>query len=693
MSDGSPSIPDEQSEAESIVGLSSASEALQEHQETTAETLVHPTLETSSGEFDLSDTRTDDSESEVDKGEAEGTETLQDQVECLDFDDPCVAARSEHDEIKNSLDSVYRRLASAELQLRKERRKATRIETELEESELDLQEIQNAQQSLGEWVRARNGSFAWQLSDSLGNEREKAQASKSRAENWLRSGRNQTIKLLLPMDVKHRLWPRFGALVFATLGLVVLFQYLRNARVFGWTQYIPTPWPMLGFASLVLLGLTLNMWLKYERAYASTAIAERWEKREDLGIKGLDSGQHALALIDFARRIIVPIPLIVALGFTIGFARDLVPTVAQGFIPQAWVTWLILAFVYLANVMGAWYAYYKFLSQLRFQLINVLYEANRQASAYRHAVTEDARLEAMHSLVPDYLEMLGKPINAPWVVDMSQVKAGDMRPDGDSLPASVGLAEATGGDVRQWNVMENKSRGLLYRPGWITNAFRRVLEEIANFEGLNQRELTPDSVAADPGDSRRGQRKFVSEMSSNQEVLAATGRNQLRTLSEAIQRGVIREIKPLVTPLRPNELAHLDISANRFHLENADQVPWNEFLEEALSEAAPFSMLTFSPTGIDVRSYQVKESRALVPKDLTSVESTGKLKIVESDEGAHSTPLDMVVRIDRSDWLNPKDLLLFTEVQLKIDEASSGPSNEQPPSNAHTASRSGRIED
>ena len=701
MSNGKPADSVDESSPASVDGayinseadISADSEVLGQGQpEESEESNLREGLET----VDSSDLGPDLETSDTAFGEAEETDIYEVEDEDLDFEEPCAAARAEQEEIKTSLDAVYRRLAAAELQLRKERRKASRLEVELEESELDLQEIQNAQQSLSEWVRARNGSFAWQLSDSLGNEREKAQSAKARAEQWLMNGRSQTIKLLLPVDEKRRLWPRFGALVFVLVGLVVLFQYLRNFRVAVWTQYIPTPWPMIGFASLIFLGLALNMWLNYERAYASTAISERWEQREDLGIKGLDSGQHALALIDFARRIIVPIPLIVALWFAIGFVRDLVPTVVQGFIPKPWIIWVILAIIYLINVMGAWYAYYKFLSQLRFQLINVLYEAKRQGQAYRHAATEDARLEAMHSLVPDYLEMLGKPISAPWIVDMSQVKAGDMRPDGDSLPASVGLAEATGGDVRQWNVMENKSRGLLYRPGWITNAFRRVLEEIASFEGLNPRALTPDSVAADPGDSRRGQRKFVSEMSTNDEILAATGRTQLRTLSEAIQKGVIREIKPLVTPLRPNELAQLDISANRFHLENADQVPWDEFLEEALSEAAPFSMLTFSPTGIDERSYNVKESRALVPKDLTSIQSNGKLKIIESEEGAHSTPLDMVIRIDRSDWLNPRDLLLFTGVELRSDDESIDPEDQNlqdSPENHGDTSRSGRIED
>jgi len=600
----------------------------------------------------------------------EDDEPVEEPIEQLGPEDPCSPAQDELSAIHVELKSSYRQLANSELRLRKVRRKANRLEMELEESELDLQEIQNAQQSLEDWVRARNGSFAWQLSDSLSLEREKAQSAKSRAEQWLENGHAQTIKLLLPIDERRRLWPRFGAQLAAIVALVVLSQYLRNVSVSGWTQYIPTPWPMIGFAVLIFIGLALESWLKYERAYASVAIGERWKQRENAGVKGLDSGQHALALIDVVRRILVPIPLYIALGFAIEVVRDLVPVVVQGYFPKGWVIWVVMVSLYLLTLLSVWISYYKFLSQLRFQIISVLYEANRQSNAYRYATIEDARLDSMHSLLPDYLEMLGKPINTPWSVDMSQIKEGDMRPEGGSLPASVGLAEATGADSRQWHDMENRSRKLLYRPGWITNAFRGMLERIAEFEGMNPRALTPDTVAADPGDSRRGQRRLVSEMSTNEVILAGSGRDLLLTLSEAIQKGVIRDIKPLVNPLRTNELAELDISTSRFKSDNPNQVPWNEFLEEALSEAAPFSMLTFSETGIAAQSFLVRESHALVPKDLSDVESTSKLRIIESDEGGHNTPLDMVIRIDRSDWLDPRDLLLFTGVEPPADNDS-----------------------
>lgn len=582
----------------------------------------------------------------------------------VDPDDPCAGAAQELSQCHDDLDAVHRRLAGAELQLRKMKRKASRLELELEESELDLQEIQNAQQSLGEWVRARSGSFAWQLADALSIERQKAQSARLAAESWLKNGRSQTIRLLLPVEEKHRLWPGLGALLIATIGLVIFFQYLRAAEVASWTEYIPTPWPMIGFAALVFVGLSLALWLNYERAYASSAIAQRWRERESAGIRGLDSGQHALALIDFVRRILVPIPLLIALGFAVEYVRDLLPVVAQAYLPHVWVIWLIMLSAYLIAVLAAWITYYKFLSRLRYQIANVLYEAGRHSRAYRHAAIEDARLEAMHSLVPDYMEMLGKPINRPWIVDMSQVKDGDMRPEGASLPASVGLAEATGGDSQQWNVMENRSRGLLYKPAWITHAFRNMLERVAEHEGINPRSLTPETVAADPGDSRRGQRRLVAEMSENEKILSGAGRHQLRSLSEAIQKGVIREIKPLVKPLRTNELAELDISTSRFKSDNPDQVPWGSFLQEALTDAAPFSILAFSEQGIAAQSFKVVESHALVPKDLSDAQGTKKLKIIESDEGSHNTPLDMVIRIDRSDWLEPKDILLFTGVEL-----------------------------
>lgn len=582
----------------------------------------------------------------------------------MDPDDPCRAALQEVESIQESVNSATMTLAKSQLDVRKLRRKVNRLEVELTEMEQDLQEIQNAQQSLEEWVRARRGSFAWKLSDSLAHERNKAQAERARAEAAIIGGRERALRLLLTVDAKRKLWPRLGGLLLALTALVIGFQYLRNLSPWPWTQFIPTPWPMIGFAALLFAGLGLASWLNYERAYASTVLLERWEQRKDEGVRGLDSGQHALALIDFTRGILVPIPLLIALGFALMFVRDLLPSVALAYFPQTWVLWLILAGVYLASFLAAWMNYYKFISRFRRQLREVLYESNRQKRAYLHANTEELRLGAMHSLVPDYLEMLGGPINAPWEVDLSQVRVGETRPDGSLLPASVGLAEATGGDSRQWQVMEMRSRSLLYRPGWITQAFRNILERIAEFEGLNPRTLTPDTLAADPGDSRRGQRRLVAEASARPDVLASTGQVQLRTLSESIQRGVIRDIKPLVEPLREDELEDLDISTSRFKADNPGQVPWDAFLKEALTDAAPFSMLTFSEVGISRQSFIVHESHALVPGELVEPQEARKLRIINAEEGAHSTPLDLVIRIDHSDWLNPNQLTLFSHVQL-----------------------------
>lgn len=603
----------------------------------------------------------------------------------LDDDDPIRAAEQEIVAIQASVDSAALALTKYQLNVRKSRRKVKRLEAELFEMESDLQEIQNAQQSLEEWIRARRSSFAWQLSDALTNERDKASSERARSEAAIVSGRERALGLLLTTDKKHRLWPRIGAQLGILVGLVVLFQYLRELNPWAWTSFIPTPWPMIGFASLLFAGVALGSWLNYERSHASSVLLERWQQRKDEDVRGLDSGQHALALIDFTRAILVPIPFLIALGFAIMFVRDLLPTTVVAFFPQTWILWSILGGVYVVAFFSAWMHYYRFISKFKRQLREVLYESNRQKRAYLHASTEELRLSAMHSLVPDYLEMLGGSINSPWDVDLTQVRIGETRPDGTLLPASVGLAEATGGDSRQWNLMESKSRSLLYRPGWITQAFRNILERIADFEGINSRQLTPDTLAADPGDSRRGQRRLVAEASAKPEILSATGQVQLRTLSESIQRGVIREIKPLVEPLREDELHELDISTSRFKPDNPGQVPWDRFLKEALSDAAPFSMLTFSEMGVARQSFIVHESHALVPGDLidASDAQSKQLRVIKADESAHSTPLDIVIRIDHSDWLDPNLLMLFGDVQLPGDQEEGDEMSTSEPTPTH----------
>ena len=606
-----------------------------------------------------------------------------DEPEEIDLDDPCSQAEHEVKSLVTQIEQANYSLAHSQLYVLRLGREISKLERELQEKELDLQEVQNAQSSMNDWVSARSGSFAWQLSDALKVERKRAQDSRETAESWLRSGRSKIIKLLLPESVKQRLWPRLATLLAFIVTVNIFADVAKRLPRFNvWAQYLPSSWALAGFSALILTGFGLGIWLRYERSHAARAIHERYEARQVDKVQGLDAGQHALALIDFTRHIVVPIPLIIAVVYFVEWMRDLFPVVVAAYFPAPWQIWVIAGVIYLIIFWRAWFNYYRFISTLRHQLLSVIHEASRQSAAYRHASTEEIRLESMHGLLPDYLEMLGKPINKPWLVDLSQVKEGEMRPEGVRLPASVGLAEATGGEGHHWHLMEAKSRALLFKRGWVTQAFSNILERIAEREGLNPRELTPDTLAADPGDSRRGQRKLVSEQALDPVVLSLTGRSQLRELSANIQRGVIRKVKPLVEPLRADELANLDVSTSRFRIENPGQVPWNEFLQQALCEAAPFSPLAFSPLGISSGSYKVSESHALVPNDLIDMEISKSVKVIESEEGGANTPLDLVIRIDRSGWLKPEMLLLFTgvddlasQIEKDLEETEIGAEN------------------
>ena len=108
--------------------------------------------------------------------------------------------------------------------------------------------------------------------------------------------------------------------------------------------------------------------------------------------------------------------------------------------------------------------------------------------------------------------------------------------------------------------------------------------------------------------------------------------------------------------------------------------PWAEFLQAAMAPAAPFSLLTFTEASRTETPQRIARTVAIVPQDLEGVaKSNGFEVIVVQDDG--SSPLDLVVRIDRSEWLDPRVLTIFdgaaplaVEHDAHADPDSSGPS-------------------
>lgn len=595
----------------------------------------------------------------------------------IDPSDPCALAMAELKDAEAAAAEATRELASAQVNIRRLERSASRLKRDLDEKERELEAIHNSRSSLRDWTAARRHSFAWQFASALGSERRSAHQESRAARSWLDGSSPSHVDVELlerqSKSAKRNAW--VGLLVTAVVisVIVLVLQILRNQGRGFLSGSIPTPWPMVGFASLVLLAVGISIWLNFERGEAQRTLLANSAKAKARMNRSVDLGGHGLLYLDFVRRTIVNLLLVILIVLAVIWLKSVLPLIISQRIPAPWLLWIIGLALYLILLGTTWYRYYAGLSRLRYQLNSLIHESSRQKARYLHASTEEARLEAIHALVPDYLEAIARPMHKLWLVDERGLNKSNLRPDGEFLPASVSIADATEGAPEETALLRIRSRGVLVRPGWLTAALGAVVEAIAELEGMPSTAMNLETLASDPGDSRRGVRKTIAERASDIDVLEKVGRETLKQTSVGVQRSAIRTVKPHVRPLRSEELANIDVASTRFYEEYANLPGWSEFLSEALSPSVPFSLLAFSDRGLDSRGHVVHRSSALVPEDLLETASSEALDLVAVTETG-SSPLDLVVRIDQSDWLDPECLELFSGLAIgpsaAVDDSS-----------------------
>jgi hypothetical protein len=535
-----------------------------------------------------------------------------------------------------------------------------RLERNRDELSGRIQGIQDSRESLEEWVLQRRDSFAWQFVGKLARERGRASRDYRDARNQLESGRRRLNELLVPAYRKPRFLLKVLTAVAIAIVIVAIIQVLaRDTDVFGDLR-IPEALAMSGFAGILLLGVLIWQWMSLERAKASQALKTSYENRTAVGDFGLDMGQHALMLISLTRNVLVPVPFLIALVLFVEYLATVLPDAALRFVPSTlWLVVIALS-LWIISILGAWWAYYQQLSRLRGLMLRSVHEAKWQQSRYSHARREEYRLEAMHALVPEYLELLGRAMHAPWKVDASLVESHRSEPPVDVFPAAVSLAQAHRGLGTADAQLMQQAFSSAYYPGWLSEAFDDLLQVANEREGALENRVDREAIYADPGDSLRGPRKRAIEGICAEEVRLKIGRARLPVLADTVQRNGIRNLKPAVLPLRDSGLGDVQVSTSRFRAEDDELESWDDFLARALTPAAPFSLITFDPMKLSQRPTRIHQSHVLAPQELLDDVSGSEFDVIAEDDDA-GAPLDWVVRVDRSDWLDPEVLRLFSK--------------------------------
>jgi len=540
-----------------------------------------------------------------------------------------------------------------------------RLERTVDQIEKRIEGIESSRESLEEWVFQRRDSFAWQFMAKLEQERTRARDDADSARSQLENGRQRLNQLLVPTYGKPRFAIKAASGLLVTALIVFFIQLLASDTNFFGDLRIPGTVPMAGFAALIYLAALLALWFNSERARASETLRKNHEKRTGSDDLGLDLGQHALMLITMTRNIIVPLPLVIALVFFIEYLATVASPEVARFIPAPLWLWLIALGFWFSSVLVAWWNYYQQLSRLRGLMLRVMHEAKWEQSRYLHAVKEESRLEAMHAMVPEFLELLARVMHEPWKTDSALVESHRSAPPVEVFPASVALAQASRGRGSANAKLIQQAFLSAYQPGWLSVAFHDLLDEANEMEGSLANLVDLESIYSDPGDSLNGPRRRALTGVSSEQVRVAVSREHLPRLAAIIQRYGIRSIKPPVLPLRDGGLGDVQISNTRFRSETGMLESWDEFLARALSPAAPFSLLTFDEMKLNHRPTKIFRSHVLGPEDLLESVPRDQIDVLVQSDDAGS-PLDWVVRIDRSDWMDPALLRIFSGVSGEI---------------------------
>jgi hypothetical protein len=510
---------------------------------------------------------------------------------------------------------------------------------------------------------ARKDSFAWKLLLGLANERREADQHAQESKNWLSQG----VRQMRPMSLGNTTPGSLRAALLVALGvvaLVVLGLSLIRSGVSGAINNLPNQQSLIGDGILVWLGVAIPIWFAYERAHAAAILAKRQEEikeqRWDSKIQ-MDRGYHGLLYIEFSSGILSPLPWIIGSALLIDWLRNVLPTAGAALIPSQWLIWTIAILIYAGLLFGATYRYYAGVSRLRGEITRVRWEAMGHRDRYVHATRERERLAVLHQVIPKFFESIALPMHQPWIVDDSVVLDGVIEPEVDRFPACVGLANASRIEGQTNPRMRTLSRAALVTPGWLSRAVNDVIVEISHDTGVV---MDIQALDSDSGESRGGARSLTIEHASDPLILSRIGRRRLRDLAALVQIAAVKEVKPNVRPMRDDGLGELVRGTSRLRDEHAGTVPWSDFLETALAPAAPFSLLTFKESSRSATPQNIDKTVAIVPADMAATARARGYDVIEVEDDGPS-PLDLVVRIDRSAWLEPTVLTILDETSTR----------------------------
>ena len=282
----------------------------------------------------------------------------------------------------------------------------------------------------------------------------------------------------------------------------------------------------------------------------------------------------------------------------------------------------------------------------------------------RHAYIEQVRLQQQLRNIAPLLEVLARGYRSRW---LSSDKLADIEVstdlDTDLLPACFGFARAVNGSDEQMMHLRDLSLRQVIRPGWRTELIETVATAYGKKKGQH---LDYHHLDSDSGYSEVGARQMFLYALKDEELTSRIAKQKLLRVVGEIHNSILRqkvtELRPPVKSTRINGFEEVNASSD-WLADEEESEDWVNYLSQILKESPRFSYTGLSASG---KGKPINEgtvhSYATIPAYLEG--QAHESITVEVNTSQQIAPIDVVVRVDVSDWADISDFEVFEDISM-----------------------------
>jgi hypothetical protein len=367
------------------------------------------------------------------------------------------------------------------------------------------------------------------------------------------------------------------------------------------------------------------------------------------------------------------VTLLALIGFTNPFVW--VPNFLIG---GSIATWLLSLFSYFRSYM-----------KWRKMVDRHVAEARYFVTAVKSLQSEKGRIIALHGQMEDYLKLLSEILHKPWEISDTWVNWSTPQLETKSLPTSLVVAKPL--ESGEYESVRKRALESFAATDWRSEQVRVLFAEYEKAQKMSK------GAVEDRFDKDARLRAHFLENLTTSDLLSKVGDDFVQSQAKKLQSEDLPEATQFhVASLKPDLLESLDLSKSMFD-DGQSTKNWTSFVGEILGKATAWSPLAYSQAGVFKRldKQSTVKSYALIPDRIKHVLDASVKPVIM--EGTSGSGVEVVVRVDISEWVEPNMVAILDNSQPAPSEprpapvAPVAPTTPEPTPSVPPQSSSGQI--